>query len=122
MVDLQQTKRIVIIGGGITGLSAAYRLSELGGERNHPLDITLIEARDRLGGVIHTVKHDGFLIDSGPDNFITAKPWALALARRLGLESELLSTSEAHRRALLGHDLLRSGARNGSPVARGPGT
>jgi len=101
MEDLQQTIRIVIIGGGITGLSAAYRLSELGGERNHPLDITLIEARDRLGGVIHTVKHDGFLIDSGPDNFITAKPWALALARRLGLESELLSTSEAHRRALV---------------------
>ena len=101
MVDLQQTIRIVIIGGGITGLSAAYRLSELGDERNHPLDITLIEARDRLGGVIHTVKRNGFLIDSGPDNFITAKPWALALARRLGLESQLLSTSEAHRRALV---------------------
>ena len=101
MVDRLQTKRIVIIGGGITGLSAAYRLSELSGERNHPLDVTLIEARDRLGGVIHTVKQDGFLIDSGPDNFITAKPWALSLARRLGLESELLSTSEAHRRALV---------------------
>jgi len=87
MVDQRQTKRIIIIGGGITGLSAAYRLSELSGERNHLLDVTLIEARDRLGGVIHTVKQDGFLIDSGPDNFITAKPWALALARRLGLES-----------------------------------
>jgi oxygen-dependent protoporphyrinogen oxidase len=101
MVHRQQTKRIIIIGGGITGLSAAYRLSELSGERNHQLDITLIEARDRLGGVIHTIKHDGFLIDSGPDNFITAKPWALGLARRLGLESELLSTNEAHRRALV---------------------
>lgn len=101
MVDQRQTKRIIIIGGGITGLSAAYRLSELSGERNHLLDVTLIEARDRLGGVIHTVKQDGFLIDSGPDNFITAKPWALALARRLGLESELLPTSEAHRRALV---------------------
>ena len=101
MVDPQQTKRIVIIGGGITGLSAAYRLSELSSERNCPLDVTLIEARDRLGGVIHTIKHDGFLIDSGPDNFVTAKPWALALAGRLGLESELLSTNEAHRRALV---------------------
>jgi oxygen-dependent protoporphyrinogen oxidase len=101
MVDLQQTKRIIIIGGGITGLSAAYRLSELSIERNCPLDVTLIEARDRLGGVIHTIKHDGFLIDSGPDNFVTAKPWALALAGRLGLESELLSTNEAHRRALV---------------------
>jgi len=101
MADRQQTKRIVIIGGGITGLSAAYRLSELSNERSYPLDVTLIEARDRLGGVIHTIKQDGFLIDSGPDNFVTAKPWALALAGRLGLESELLSTNETHRRALV---------------------
>ncbi len=101
MVDQRMTRRIVIIGGGITGLSAAYRLSELSGERNHLLDVTLIEARDRLGGVIHTIKQDGFLIDSGPDNFVTVKPWAMALARRLRLESELLSTREAYRRALV---------------------
>jgi oxygen-dependent protoporphyrinogen oxidase len=101
MVDQKETKRIIIIGGGITGLSAAYRLSELSSERDHWLDVTLIEARDRLGGVIHTIKRDGFLIDAGPDNFITAKPWALALARRLGLESELISTNEAYRRALV---------------------
>ncbi len=101
MADHPQTKRIVIIGGGITGLSAAHRLYELCGEQNRRLDVTLIEARDRLGGVIHTVRHDGFLVDSGPDNFITAKPWALALAKRLGLESELISTSEANRRALV---------------------
>ena len=66
MVDQQQTKRIIIIGGGITGLSSAYRLSELSSERNHQLDVTLIEARDRLGGVIHTVKQDGFLIWGNP--------------------------------------------------------
>jgi len=101
MADQQKTTRIIIIGGGITGLSAAYRLSELSSEQNHQLALTLVEARDRLGGVIHTVKQDGFLIDSGPDNFVTAKPWALALARRLGLESELLTTNEAYRRALV---------------------
>jgi oxygen-dependent protoporphyrinogen oxidase len=101
MVDERQTKRIIIVGGGISGLSAAYRLAELSGERGHPLEVTLIEARDRLGGVIHTIKKDGFLIDSGPDNFVTAKPWALALAQRLGVESELLSTNAAYRRALV---------------------
>jgi len=101
MVDQLKTTRIIIIGGGITGLSAAHRLSELSREQNHQLALTLVEARDRLGGVIHTVKQDGFLIDSGPDNFVTAKPWALALARRLGLESELLTTNEAYRRALV---------------------
>jgi oxygen-dependent protoporphyrinogen oxidase len=94
--------RIVIIGGGITGLAAAHRLWELHGQNG--LDLTLIESRDRLGGVIHTVKKDGFLIDAGPDNFVTIKPWALALARRLGLESELLPTNEAHRRALVVRD------------------
>jgi oxygen-dependent protoporphyrinogen oxidase len=101
MLDRQQAKRIIIVGGGITGLSAAFRLWELSSEQDRQLDVTLIEARDRLGGVIHTVKQDGFLIDSGPDNFVTAKPWAMALARRLGLESELLTTNEAYRRALV---------------------
>ncbi|MCK4790167.1 MAG: protoporphyrinogen oxidase [Desulfobacteraceae bacterium] len=101
MPDQEKPKRVIIIGGGITGLSAAYRLSELSGKGKHPLDITLIEARDRLGGVIHTIKRDGFLIDAGPDNFVTAKPWALSLARRLGLESELINTNEAHRSAMV---------------------
>ena len=94
-------KKIIIIGGGITGLSAAHRLSELSKDEKGLLDVTLIEARDQLGGVIHTIKQDGFLIDSGPDNFVTAKPWAMALARRLGIASELISTNEAHRSAMV---------------------
>ncbi len=101
MTDQNTIKRVVIVGGGITGLSAAYRLWELSQKENLPLEVTLIEARDRLGGVIHTIKQDGFLIDSGPDNFVTAKPWAMALARRLGIESELISTNEAHRSAMV---------------------
>ncbi len=100
-VDQKEAKRIIIIGGGITGLSVAHRLHELSSQQNHEFHITLIDARDRLGGVIHTIKRDGFLIDSGPDNFITAKPWALALTRRLGLESELITTNEEHRSALV---------------------
>ncbi len=100
MTEKRKTKHVVIVGGGISGMSAAFRLSELSGAQDYPLDVTLIEARERLGGVIHTIKKDGFLIDSGPDNFITAKPWALALARRLGIESELISTNEAHRSAM----------------------
>ncbi|MBW2194008.1 MAG: protoporphyrinogen oxidase [Deltaproteobacteria bacterium] len=98
---MNANKNIIIIGGGITGLSAAHRLSELAVENGYALDITLIEARNRLGGVIHTVKQDGFLIDSGPDNFVTIKPWAMALVRRLGLESELITTNEAHRSAMV---------------------
>ena len=82
-------------------MSAAYRLREISNETNTPIEITLIEGRSRLGGVIHTIKRDGFLIDSGPDNFVTIKPWAMALIRRLGIESELISTNEAHRSALV---------------------
>ncbi|MBW2108592.1 MAG: protoporphyrinogen oxidase [Deltaproteobacteria bacterium] len=98
------TKNIVIIGGGITGLSAAHRLKELCDKNAVRLDVTVMDARDRLGGVIQTLKRDGFLIDTGPDNFVTAKPWALALARRLGLDSELITTNKAHRSALVVRD------------------
>jgi protoporphyrinogen/coproporphyrinogen III oxidase len=101
MTDNVQTKRVVIIGGGITGLSAAFRLSELCKNKPYPLAVTLFEARNRLGGVIHTFEKDGFLIDAGPDNFVTAKPWAMALARRLGIDAEIISTNEAHRSALV---------------------
>ena len=92
---------VVVIGGGITGLSAAHRLTEIASEQETNLHITLIDAKNRVGGVIHTVRREGFLIDTGPDNFVTAKPWALALARRLGLESEVINTNPAYRSALV---------------------
>ena len=94
---------IVIVGGGIAGLAAAYRLEELSREREQPLRFTLLEASDRLGGVIATEQRDDFLLELGPDSFISEKPWALALCRRLGLESELLGTNDAHRATFVVH-------------------
>ncbi|MBI3921638.1 MAG: protoporphyrinogen oxidase, partial [Armatimonadetes bacterium] len=90
-------RRIVVIGGGITGLAAAHRLVELSNERNLPVDVTLLEASGRLGGGIHSERIEGCLIEEGPDAFITTKPWGLELCRRLGLESELIRTNDAHR-------------------------
>lgn len=90
--------RVAIIGGGITGLSAAHRLIELSSETKTPLEVLLFEGRDKLGGVISTKRSDDFLIEEGPDSFITTKPWALNLSRRLGLEQELLPTNEENRR------------------------
>jgi protoporphyrinogen/coproporphyrinogen III oxidase len=102
MTDSDKHTRIIIIGAGISGLSTAHRLWELHQqEKNGHLDIDIIDSRDRIGGVIHTIERDGFLIDTGPDNFVTAKPWALALARRLGLESEIIPTNESHRSAMV---------------------
>jgi oxygen-dependent protoporphyrinogen oxidase len=89
-------KRIVIIGGGSSGLAAAHRLIELGHQQ-----ITLLEASARLGGTIRTQHRDGFLLECGPDSFISEKPEALALAKRLGLESRLIETNEQHRRSFI---------------------
>ena len=89
--------KIVVVGGGISGLAAAHRLIEL----NQSLQITLIEASNRLGGTIETTHRDGFLLERGPDSFISEKPHALALARRLGLEPRLIQTNEKFRRSFI---------------------
>ena len=86
-------KKVVIIGGGITGLSTAYFLQEKSRALNIPLEITLIEAEPRLGGKIVTEQVDGFVIEGGPDSFITQKPWGLALCRKLGISDRLIQTN-----------------------------
>jgi protoporphyrinogen/coproporphyrinogen III oxidase len=91
-------KRIVVVGGGISGLAAAHRLVELGVDRSQ---ITLLEASGRLGGTLDTEQRDGFLLERGPDSFISEKPEALALAKRLGLESRLIETNDQYRRSFI---------------------
>ena len=91
-------KHVVIVGGGIAGLAAAHRLIELGLPKTQ---ITLIEASRRLGGTLETHQRDGFLLERGPDSFISEKPEAVALAKRLGLESRLIETNEQYRRSFL---------------------
>ena len=95
--------RVAVVGGGIAGLAAAHRLVELSRERARPLQLTLLEARDRLGGTIATERADGFLIEAGPDSFISEKPWALALCQRLGLRERLVSTDDRFRRTYVVH-------------------
>jgi protoporphyrinogen/coproporphyrinogen III oxidase len=92
--------RVVVVGGGISGLAAAHRLVELSKE-TQSIHVTLIEASGRLGGTIQTQYRDGFLVERGPDSFISEKPEALALARRLGLESQLVQTNEKYRRSFI---------------------
>ena len=98
-----QFPHFVIVGGGIAGLAAAHRLVELSREREQPLRFTLLEASGRLGGTIGTEKRDGFLLELGPDSFISEKPWALALCRRIGLESELIGTRDEPRATFVVH-------------------
>jgi oxygen-dependent protoporphyrinogen oxidase len=76
----------IIVGAGISGLSAAYELHQRG---IHPV---VLEARPRAGGVIFTERVDGFLIDAGPDSLLVQKPAAIALCQELGLGSRLIPT------------------------------
>ncbi len=95
--------KVVVVGGGIAGLSAAHRVVELGCLRRLAVEVTLLEARARLGGTIATEHVDGFLVESGPDSFLSEKPWALALCRRLGVEDRLVRTDDRFRRTFVWH-------------------
>ncbi len=96
-------KHIVIIGGGIAGLAAAYYTYRKAAERGIPLHLTLLEADARWGGKIVTQRLKGFVIEGGPDTFLATKPWAVALCRELGLETRLHGTNPEHRNTYVLH-------------------
>lgn len=84
---------ILIIGGGITGLSAAYYTSKLLEAEGKEASITIVEASDSLGGKIHTLERDGFVVEKGPDSFLARKRPIIDLTKELGLENELTGTN-----------------------------
>jgi oxygen-dependent protoporphyrinogen oxidase len=86
------TGRIAILGGGISGVTAAWQLARLGAT-----EVTLYEATDRLGGTVETVRRDGFVVEGGPDGWVSEKPWARELAKELGLGEELVGSLDAGR-------------------------
>lgn len=90
-------KRIAIIGGGIAGLTAAYELSRLAAN-GAAIDVVLFESSPRLGGIVETVREGGFIIECGPDAWVTEKPWARELAEELGLADELMPSNDAARK------------------------
>jgi len=96
---LSTPPRVAVVGGGVTGLAAAHRLVE----RLPAIRLTLFEASGRLGGVLETIRRDGYLIEGGADNWITNIPWANSLCRRIGFEDQLVETNPAHRQAFVIH-------------------
>jgi protoporphyrinogen/coproporphyrinogen III oxidase len=97
-------RRIIVVGGGIAGLAAAHRIIELNRQRSLGLEVILLEASPRLGGSIATEHIGDFIVEAGPDSFITEKPWALSLCERLGLTSRLVSTQPAHQKIYIVHN------------------
>ncbi|HEX5708660.1 MAG TPA: protoporphyrinogen oxidase [Pyrinomonadaceae bacterium] len=93
-------RKLVVIGGGLSGLSAAYRIVERQDSRR-PVELILLEASARTGGIVRTKRREGFLLEAGPDAFIREKPAALKLAERLGLGARLIETNAAHRRSFV---------------------
>jgi oxygen-dependent protoporphyrinogen oxidase len=90
---------VAVVGGGIAGLAAAHRLSEL---EPRP-EVVIFEAAPQSGGVLQTTRADGYLLEASADCFITNVPWAVDLCRRIGLADALLPTDETRRRALVVH-------------------
>ncbi len=93
--------RIAIIGGGISGLTTAYRLAESRLGQKGKLEIHVFEANGRLGGVIQTETQNGFLMERGPDSFISSKPWAVELCRELGLDKDFMATNPDLRQSFI---------------------
>ncbi|HET9406663.1 MAG TPA: protoporphyrinogen oxidase [Candidatus Sulfotelmatobacter sp.] len=94
-------KRIAIIGGGISGLSAAFAIEEHRRKTGAAVEYVLYESSSRLGGVLRTEHIDGCVVEAGPDSFITEKPWAADLCRSVGLGDQLIGSSDSDRKTYI---------------------
>ena len=99
--DGKKAHRVIVIGGGLSGLTVAHRLHERAWTLRRPVEVAILEAKDRIGGVIWTERSDGFTLECGPDSFITNKPWGLDLCARLGLADQLVETDASKRRSFV---------------------
>jgi len=94
-------KRVVIVGGGLSGLAAARSVLDEAEKRSVPLALTLLERDPVLGGKIRSTREEGYLCEHGPNGFLDNKPATLALARRLGIEERLLKSNDRARKRFI---------------------
>ena len=123
MMDMnEQRKKVVIVGGGITGLSAAFYMQKEAREKGLALDVLLVEASNRLGGKIQTVRRDGFIIERGPDSFLIRKKSIGILAKDLGIEDELVKNATGQAYIFVNGKLhpIPAGSVMGIPTQMGP--
>jgi oxygen-dependent protoporphyrinogen oxidase len=90
--------KLVVVGGGISGLATAFRIRERFEAHGRPLKLRVLEAAERTGGKIRTELREGYRFEWGPNGFLDGKPDTLELCRDLGLEGALLPSSEEARK------------------------
>jgi protoporphyrinogen/coproporphyrinogen III oxidase len=90
-------KRIAVVGGGIAGVAATYELARMARDGT-AMQVVLFEAATRLGGIVETVREGGFVMECGPDAWVTEKPWVRELAEELGLGDEVMASNDATRK------------------------
>ncbi|MGO4544492.1 protoporphyrinogen oxidase [Paenibacillus sp. 2TAB23] len=96
--------RIVIIGGGISGLSSAFYLQREAERQGRELELTIVDSAPVFGGKINTLQRDGFVIEKGPDSFLARKLAIIDLATELGLEKELTTTNPGAKKTYILHE------------------
>jgi protoporphyrinogen/coproporphyrinogen III oxidase len=118
----EEKQKVVIIGGGIAGLTAAFYLQKNIQEHNLPIEIKLIEASHRLGGKMQTVIRDGFTIERGPDSFLARKTSIIRLAKEVGMDDQLVHNSTGKSYVLVNEKLhsMPGGSIMGIPTEIGP--
>jgi oxygen-dependent protoporphyrinogen oxidase len=99
-MEATRSRRLVVIGAGLAGLAAAEKALDSGGDRWR---VTIVEPAGRPGGIVQTIRRDGWLIERSADSFLAARPEALSLVERLGLADHLMGITPRHRRALVLH-------------------
>lgn len=99
--DRSRTKCLLIIGGGISGLSAAYYAKQALAAQQVNGEIVLVEASDTLGGAIRTLHRDGFVIEQGPDSFLARKKPLIDLACELGLADQFVATNRVAKQTFI---------------------
>lgn len=103
------TPSVAVIGGGFSGLAAALRLADLSKQAGRRLSISVFDPAPHAGGLVRTDRIGDYLVERGADSFITNKPGAIGLCRRLGLEDRLIGTNPDFRKSFI--------LKDGKPVA-----
>ncbi|QQE77434.1 protoporphyrinogen oxidase [Alicyclobacillus sp. SO9] len=115
---------VVVIGGGITGLSTAFRLKQRAEQNDFALECTVLEGSHRLGGKILTHRTDDFILETGPDSLLARKPAGIQLIRDLGIESEVVHSNQTAMQTFVLHKnklvSMPKGTNMGIPASAAP--